>query len=257
MQIELNYKEFGQGEPIIILHGLFGMLDNWQTIGRQLGENNLVYIIDQRNHGKSPHTDEFSYPILAEDLRDFMESQWIYRATLIGHSMGGKTVMQFAMEYPDMINKLIILDMAPKTYTGGHELIMDTLRDINLSAINDRKEAEQFMLARIPEFGVRQFLLKNLTRNENTGNFEWKMNLPVLQRAYENILANISDGVYEGETLFVRGDRSDYVCNEDLPSIKSRFPNMELQTIQEAGHWVHAEQPRKVLEAIQDFLSKK
>lgn len=121
--MELNYKEFGQGDPLIILHGLFGTLDNWQTIAKKLAKHYSVYLIDQRNHGRSPHHDEFDYVVMAEDLHEFMESQWIYKAHILGHSMGGKTAMQFAMEYPDMIDQLIIIDIAPKKYQGGHQLI--------------------------------------------------------------------------------------------------------------------------------------
>jgi pimeloyl-ACP methyl ester carboxylesterase len=254
MQIELNYKEFGQGNPVIILHGLFGTLDNWQTIGRQLGEHFNVYTIDQRNHGRSPHTDDFSYTILADDLQYFMESHWIYKAHIIGHSMGGKTAMQFALQYPDMVDKLIVLDIAPKDYKGGHEVILETLESIDLTKIQDRKEAESFMLARIPDFGTRQFLLKNLTRNEKTAAFEWKMNLVVLQREYDAILANVDDGIYDGDTLFVRGQKSDYIIDAEIPNIKAKFPNMQLETIENAGHWVHADQPKQLLEIIQRYL---
>lgn len=254
--ISLNFKEFGQGEPVIILHGLFGMLDNWQTIGRQLGEHFSVYIIDQRNHGRSPHTDDFSYPILADDLQHFMEANWMYQAHIIGHSMGGKTAMQFAMQYPDMLKSLHVIDIAPKKYSGGHELIMDTLKEIDLTKVQDRKEAESFMMSRIPEFGTRQFLLKNLTRNESNGDFEWKMNLPILQREYDNILDNISEGVFEGETHFYRGDKSDYITNEDIASMKEKFPNMTLDTIENAGHWVHAEQPKALYQLLEGYLLK-
>jgi esterase len=252
--ITLNYKEFGQGQPVIILHGLFGMLDNWQTIGRQLGDSFNVYIIDQRNHGKSPHAEAFSYPILADDLQHFMESNWIYQAHIIGHSMGGKTAMQFAMQYPDMVKSLHVIDIAPKKYTGGHELIIDTLNAIDLTKIQDRKEAETFMLQRIPDFGTRQFLLKNLTRNEINGNFEWKMNLAVLQREYDNILDNITEGVFEGETHFYRGANSDYIQAGDIEAMKQKFPTMTVDTIENAGHWVHAEQPKALYQLLQHYL---
>jgi esterase len=256
MQIELNYKEFGQGNPVIILHGLFGTLDNWQTIGRQLGEHFNVYTIDQRNHGRSPHTDDFNYTILANDLQYFMESHWIYKAHIVGHSMGGKTAMKFAIQYPDMVDKLVILDIAPKNYAGGHEEILDTLNAIDLNKIQDRKEAEALMMERIPTFGTRQFLLKNLTRNAETQAFEWKMNLPVLQKEYQHILGNISDGKYDGETLFVRGRNSDYIQDAEIDDINKYFPNMTLETIEDAGHWIHADQPKVLLDMVQQFLLK-
>ena len=254
MQIELNYKEFGQGEPIIILHGMFGTLDNWQTIAKQLAENYLVYIIDQRDHGRSPHTEDIDYQILAEDLKTFMEQNWIYKARIIGHSMGGKTAMQFAINNPDMVEKLVVIDIAPKVYKGGHEVIIDTLLSIDLAKLADRKDAENQMLQRIPEFGTRQFLLKNLSRNENTGAFEWKMNLKNIYANYEKILGNVSTGVFEGETLFIRGENSDYILRSDEATIKTFFPKSSLKTVENAGHWVHAEQPKALLEMILAFL---
>jgi esterase len=254
MQIELNYKEFGQGEPVIILHGLFGMLDNWQTIARQLSEKYLVYVIDQRDHGRSPHTDSIDYQLLAEDLKNFMESHWIYKARIIGHSMGGKIAMQFAINNPDMVEKLIVIDIAPKVYKGGHEVIIDTLLSINLGKLTDRKEAENQIAKRITEAGIIQFLLKNLTRNEETGAFEWKMNLTNIYANYEKILGAISDGKFEGETLFVRGAKSDYILEQDEKIIHDFFPKANIKTIENAGHWVHAEQPKALLEMILAFL---
>ena len=254
MQIELNYKEFGQGEPVIILHGMFGTLDNWQTIAKQLSENYLVYIIDQRDHGRSPHTKNIDYQILAEDLKYFMEQNWIYKARIIGHSMGGKTAMQFALNNPDMVEKLVVIDIAPKVYKGGHEVIIDTLLSIDLAKLTDRKDAETQMMQRIPEFGTRQFLLKNLARNENTGAFEWKMNLQNIYANYEKILGNISAGVFEGETLFIRGENSDYILPKDELAIQTFFPKSSVKTVENAGHWVHAEQPKALLEMILEFL---
>ena len=254
MQIELNYKEFGQGEPVIILHGMFGMLDNWQTIARQLSEKYLVYAIDQRNHGRSPHTDGIDYQLLAEDLKAFMESHWIYKARIIGHSMGGKAAMEFAVNNPDMVEKLVVIDIAPKTYGGSHELIIDTLRSIDLEKLTDRKDAESQIAEKIEDAGTRQFLLKNLTRNEETLAFEWKMNLANIYANYEKILGTISDGKFEGETLFVRGAKSDYILEEDEKLIHDFFPNADIKTIENAGHWVHAEQPKILLEMILAFL---
>jgi esterase len=254
MQIELNYKEFGQGEPVIILHGMFGMLDNWQTIARQLSEHYLVYVIDQRDHGRSPHTDSIDYQLLAEDLKVFMESQWIYKARIVGHSMGGKAAMEFAITNPDMVEKLLIIDIAPKSYKGGHEVIIDTLLSIDLEKLIDRKDAENQIAKRVQEAGTIQFLLKNLTRNENTGAFEWKMNLANIYANYEKILGNISVGKYEGETLFVRGAESNYILEGDEKIIQDFFPKSIIKTIQNAGHWVHAEQPKALLEMILAFL---
>ncbi len=252
--MELNYKEFGQGDPIIILHGLFGTLDNWQTIAKKLAENNTVYIVDQRNHGRSPHADELDYPIMAEDLQQFMERKWIYEAVILGHSMGGKTAMQFALDYPDMVNKLIVVDIAPKAYTGGHQTIFDALLALDLDKLDNRKEADAFLAERISEFGVRQFLLKNLSR-EKEGGYRWKMNLPAIYHNYSKILAAIeSDEIFDEPTLFIRGGQSEYVQDGDMATIKKRFPQSLLTTVENAGHWVHAEQPKELLSLIQDFI---
>ncbi len=256
MQIELNYKVFGEGFPVIILHGLFGTLDNWQTISRQLGEYYKVYVPDQRNHGKSPHTEAFSYPILADDVAHFMDSHQIIKAIIIGHSMGGKAAMQFAWTYPGRVEKLVVLDIAPKAYHGGQERIINTLLGIDLEKVGDRKEVESQMMETIPEFGVRQFLLKNLTRNENNGKLEWKMNLSVLSREIHKIMSEIDSGVFSGPTLFVRGDQSDYIIDSDIPVMREGFPKMRLETVQNAGHWLHAEQPRVLMELLLEFLQK-
>ncbi|MEM8908522.1 MAG: alpha/beta fold hydrolase, partial [Bacteroidota bacterium] len=238
--MELNYKAFGTGTPLIILHGLFGTLDNWQTVGKQLAEDFSVYLVDQRNHGRSPHHPDFNYPLMAEDLRDFMESQWIYKAHLIGHSMGGKTVMQFAMDFPDLIDRLVVVDIGPRAYAGNHHSIFEALNALNLQEVDSRKTAEAQLAKRIDSFGVRQFLLKNLSR-EKSGGYRWKMNLPVIHQHYPETLAEIEfTEAFEAPTLFIRGGQSDYVQDQDWPGILRYFPQAKLETIAESGHWVHA-----------------
>ncbi|MBI1226570.1 MAG: alpha/beta fold hydrolase [Bacteroidetes bacterium] len=263
--MELNYKTFGQGDPVIILHGLFGTLDNWQTIARQLAENYSVFILDQRNHGRSPHAEPHDYPTLAEDLRQFMEAHWMYDgAHVIGHSMGGKTAMQFALNYPDLVKKLVVVDIAPKAYQGNHYEIFEALKAMDLDKIADRKEAEAFLAERIQEEDVRLFLMKNLTRKTpfsgeqgGSGGFEFKMNLPVLWEHYPTILAEISGEPFEGPTLFIRGGRSKHVVlPEDESLIKKLFPNSEIKTVEGAGHWVHAEKPGELLKMVQVFLGE-
>jgi len=251
----LNFKAFGQGDPIIILHGLFGTLDNWQTIGKKLAEHYMVYLVDQRNHGRSPHHPDFNYALMAEDLRTFMESQWIYKAHLIGHSMGGKTVMQFAMDFPDMIDQLIVVDIAPKTYAGGHQAIFNALNQLDLGSLEHRKEADKALSKNIKDYGVRQFLLKNLTR-EKAGGYRWKMNLPVIQQHYQAILDTIPlNEAFEEKSLFIRGSQSNYIMDEDWPTVLSYFPNAHLATVEGSGHWVHAEAPGELLKLVSDFLN--
>lgn len=252
--MELNYKSFGEGYPIIILHGLFGTLDNWQTIAKKLAEKYSVYIIDQRNHGRSPHDDAFDYGVMADDLQVFMESHWMYEAHIIGHSMGGKTAMQFALNYPDLVNQLVVVDIAPKGYEGGHQTIFEALLSLDLTKIASRKEADELLKQKIKDFGVRQFLLKNLTR-QKAGGFKWKMNLPVIYQNYKQILSAIeSEDTFDNSTLFIRGGASDYVKAEDMASIETLFPSAELATVAEAGHWVHAVAPDTLLELVFNFL---
>ncbi|MEM7104447.1 MAG: alpha/beta fold hydrolase [Bacteroidota bacterium] len=252
--MELNYKVFGQGPPVIILHGLLGMLDNWQSIARKLADDFTVFIVDQRNHGKSPHTTELSYELMAEDLRVFMEEHWIYGAHIIGHSMGGKTAMYFTIANPDMVEKLIVVDINITQSKPGHQDIFDALFSINPPALSSRKEADSQLETLIPDFGVRQFLLKNIGR-DSEGQLTWKMNLQGIYDNYVNILAAVpSDEPFDGETLFIRGGRSDYLSENDIEGIQTIFTNAKMETIEEAGHWVHAEQPVQFLESVQNFL---
>lgn len=251
----LNYKVFGEGDPIIILHGLFGMLDNWQSFAKSLAEHYMVYIIDQRDHGKSPHTDNFDYPSLSEDLKQFMESQWIYGATIIGHSMGGKVAMQFAAEYEDMVNRLIVVDIGPKAYERKHDTIFKALLDLNLSEVHGRNDIINKLSESIHDPSVIHFLMKNVKRLKD-GGYEYKFNLPLLYRAYDNINSGIE--IMEPiscPTLFVRGKNSNYISDEDFTEIKNLFTNSRLITVDDAGHWVHADQPKVLLDHITSFLN--
>jgi pimeloyl-ACP methyl ester carboxylesterase len=250
----LNSKMIGQGPPLVILHGLFGTLDNWQTLAKQWAQDYTVVLIDLRNHGRSPHVDTHDYPAMAHDVKEFLENHFIYETHLLGHSMGGKAAMQFAADYPDMLAKLVVVDIAPKVYPGGHEVILDALSDLDLATITERSEADDHLARRIPEPGIRQFLLKNLTRSKD-GGFEWKMNLPVLLEYYTAILDNVvMSAPYPGETLFVRGARSNYIEDADVPTLQQWFPASQLVTIPDAGHWVHAEQPDALRDVVSEFL---
>ena len=258
--IDLNYKEFGLGEPVVILHGLFGTLDNWQTIAKKMSEHFTVFIIDLRNHGRSPQTnDTFTYQLLADDLAEFMQDHWIYEARIIGHSMGGKVAMQFALNHPDSVKKLAVIDIAPKKYPSGHEEIFDALLNLDLSKLEDRKEAEAYLTKELDEdAGTIQFLLKNLSRRaeDEGGGFEWKMNLDVLHRDYdEHILSAPEGDPFKKPTLFIRGGNSHYVKDSDMETIKTLFPKAELVTIDGAGHWVHAEKPKELLDVLMHFLT--
>lgn len=251
--MKLHYKQFGEGEPLIILHGLMGMLDNWQGPAKVFAEHFNVFIIDQRNHGHSPHSNEFSYQLMMEDLLEFVEDHNIENAHFIGHSMGGKTVMKFAQNYPEFVDKLIIADIAPRAYEVHHQQILAGLLAVDLNTVKSRGEAENILKSYIPDFDVRQFLLKNLYWIEK-GQLAWRFNLETINRTITDIGEEINDAMYEGETLFIRGENSNYVQESDIEMINTYFPHAKTSTIKNAGHWVHAEQPEAFINEVINFL---
>ena len=253
---QLNHKSLGEGPPLIILHGLFGMLDNWKTFAKEIQNQFKVYLVDQRNHGRSFHADEMDYSLMANDLNKFRERQGLEKASIMGQSMGGKTAMTFASKYPDKVHKLIVVDIAPKSYNPNHELIFKALRELPINDIDSRKEARQFLAKYIDEEGIRLFLLKNLSRKKD-GGYRWKMNLDSIYQNYENILSALPDEAsYEGPTLFINGKQSNYIQNEDKEVIRKHFPKSQLLTLKDAGHWVHVDQPKALKQAVLTFLGK-
>ena len=251
----LNYKSFGEGDPIIILHGLFGMLDNWQTIGKQLAQDYQVVLVDQRNHGKSIHSDEFSYDLLADDLKGLMTEMELSSAHVIGHSMGGKTAMTFAANYADMINSLIVVDIAPKPYEGGHEELFEAILAVDIGAVSSRKAVDEQLKLSIPDDGVRLFLMKNLTRKPE-GGYRWKANFEVLHQQYQQLMDFNMTGTHIVPSLFIRGENSDYILEEDEELIYDLFPLAVIEDIENAGHWIHAEQPQLFLDLVTDYLDR-
>lgn len=264
----LNYRLLGDSGPtIVILHGLYGSSDNWVTIGRQLAGQFRVYLVDQRNHGNSPHFAQHNYLAMANDLLDFIDANNLETITLIGHSMGGKTAMTFALQHPEKVDKLVVMDIAPKSYasfsnygiaTNNHGLILDTLSKLPIAHCQSREEIDQLLEPTIHDKGLRQFLLKNVTRNTHN-QFAWKLNVPVLQENLDEILDGFSNtGLqkfsYTKPCVFVRGEKSGYVQDDDLLGIRRMFPKAELVTIPAAGHWLHAEQPELVLKTLVYFL---
>lgn len=251
--MELNYKKIGEGEPLIILHGLFGSLDNWMTIAKTLGQHYEVFIIDARNHGFSPHDDEFNYSVMADDLYEFLMQQMITEPIILGHSMGGKTAMQFTMNYPNYLSKLIVADIAPKSYPVHHATILEGLSALNFDVITTRKLADSTLAEYIPDPSTRQFLLKNLYWKEK-GRLGWKFNLPVIKKNIEiigNQLENIRK--FDKPTLFIRGTKSNYILESDFEAIKRIFTNAEIEDMP-VGHWVHAENPELFLSILSNFL---
>lgn len=255
--MKLNYKEFGEGnQPLIIIHGLFGSLDNWLTIGKAFAKTHKIFLIDQRNHGKSPHDEEFCYQAMVADLKEFIEDQHLEKVSILGHSMGGKTAMLFAVLHPELLEKLIIVDIGPKYYAPHHQTIIKALTSFDLATLKSRGEADKIMAQTITDVSIRQFLLKNLGRNE-AKQFEWKINLPVIVKHINNVGEGLADEAnFGGSTMFIRGDRSDYILDEDMDAIQQKFPNAQLVTIQGAGHWVHAEQPEALYNAVTNFLGE-
>jgi esterase len=253
--MQLNFKKLGSGDALIILHGFMGSLDNWQSLANEFAKSFEVYLIDARNHGKSPHTATHSIAEMVEDLFVFMQQQHISKAHIIGHSMGGKVAMQFAVNYPNSVNKLIVADIAAKKYGRGHDDVFEALYAIDLTKIQTRKQAEEAMLPHVSEFGTRQFLLKNLERLEN-GTYQWKMNLDVLHRNYNEITNEVSSNnpIYI-PVLFLKGELSRYIKPEDWEQIQSIFPKAELSEISKAGHWLHADNPKEFYEKVIAFLS--
>ncbi len=253
----LHSKILGEGQPLCILHGFLGMSDNWKTLGNNYAQEGYqVHLIDQRNHGKSFHSDDFNYDILADDLKNYLDHHNIKSTLLIGHSMGGKTAMQFACNHPSRVQKLIVADIAPKFYPPHHDTILNGLNAISSENLTSRKEADQKLEKHISDFGTRQFLLKNLYWAEK-GKLGFRFNLKVLSTKMEEIGENVSNlDVFEGLTLFLRGDKSEYIMPNDLPQIKLHFPNAIVETIDNAGHWLHAENPKQFFSKSNNFLNQ-
>jgi esterase len=252
--MRLHFQRQGDGFPLVILHGLLGSLDNWETVSRKLGEPYQVLAVDQRNHGRSPHSEVFNYDAMVEDLREFLEEQRIHRAHVMGHSMGGKTAMHFALRHPELVEKLIVVDMAPKAYAPRHEPIFEALSSVDLKAFRERSAVGEALATSIPDTAMRQFLLKNVGRDE-AGAFRWKMNLPVIRRNYNGLnLAMESDRTFDGPTLFIKGGLSDYIEAGDVALINQLFPRATFKTVEKAGHWVHADAPEKLVKIVFDFL---
>jgi len=254
--VKLNYKSFGSGRPVLILHGLFGMLDNWQQFAKRLAAGYKVYIIDLRNHGKSPHSDVFDYDAMSEDLVSFLVHHDISQANLIGHSMGGKLALRFASSYPAYVDKTIIIDIGIKRYKPIHISILKALNSLNLSQFHSRNQIDDKLEEAIPNKSIRQFLLKNVSRNIGKDGYHWKMNIEAITNNYNLIIDKIelkSDII--NDCLFIKGANSDYILEEDKKDILLQIPNANFITIPNAGHWVHAEQAKLLLDIIDKYLS--
>jgi esterase len=252
--VQLAATHIGEGFPLLILHGLFGSSGNWTSIARQLSRSFEVFTLDHRNHGLSPRSTEMSYDVMAEDVAEFMDGRGIARAHLLGHSMGGKTVMRLAQQAPERLARLVVVDIAPGATEAGHEGMIRALRSVDLSQVSKREEVGRALAGDIPERRVRQFLLTNL-RREPDGRLVWKLNLEAIERNYSALIGPLPNGhPADMPALFIRGGRSNHLRVEDEEDIRRRFPHASFVTIAEAGHWVHAEAPGQFLRAVTRFL---
>ncbi|RPD99079.1 alpha/beta fold hydrolase [Aureibaculum marinum] len=252
----LNSNVKGSGDPLIILHGFLGMGDNWKSLSNKFSEHYQVHLVDQRNHGRSFHSSDFNYELMAEDLLRYIEYHNLKKVNLIGHSMGGKVAMLFAVTYPERMNKLIVADIGPKFYPRHHDTILEGLLAIDFSEQKTRGEVEEVLKKYIPEWGVRQFLLKNVywkTKEE----LAFRFNLEGLIENMDEIGTPLpSLSVFEGETLFLKGENSGYISDGDATLVKSHFPKAIIKTVKNAGHWLHAENPTDFYNYVVDFIAK-
>ncbi len=252
--MKLFYREYGGGQPLIILHGLMGSSDNWLPQAKLLAEHYHVWVVDQRNHGQSPHSEVFDYTVLSKDILEFIQEHQLENPIILGHSMGGKAAMNFALAHPDMLDRLIVVDIAPKTYEVRHDYIVEGLKAVPIDTIQTRQQADEELAKHLSNEAVRQFLLKNLMRKPE-GGFGWRINLPVIDKNIEVIGGKlIVDGSFKKRTLFIRGIKSDYILDSDQEVIKNIFPNSTLVSL-DTGHWVQAEKPAEFVQVVLNFLN--
>jgi len=252
--MKLFCKQYSEaGECLIILHGLFGNQGNWSQHAKLFANTFAVYGMDHRNHGRSEWGNGMSYDVLASDVANTMALHGINRSHFIGHSMGGKTAMQLALTRPDLVDKLVIVDIAPVTYAPHHTAIFEGLDLLDLDLIEGRADADEVLCEYVEEKGVRDFLLANLIRDDE-GNYTWRMNLEVIEKGYDDLIANVSGTPYDGDVLFIRGADSDYILKKHENEIFKLFTNAQIEEIADAGHWVHAQQPELFQSTVYKFL---
>lgn len=253
----LHSNIYGQGKPFIILHGFLGMSDNWKSLGMQFGDLGFeMHLVDQRNHGKSFHDDQFNYEYLVEDLKYYCSVHDLKDIIFLGHSMGGKAAMLLAAAYPELVSKLIIADIAPRFYPRHHQDILNGLSALDFSKIKSRNAAEDILKKYVRHFPTRQFLLKNVYWKEK-GELGLRINLEALMENIDEVGEALPNYMkFDGDTLFLKGERSEYITDQDEKSIKLQFPNVEIRTIKNAGHWLHAENTEDFFNAVVQFIQE-
>ena len=251
--MKLFSRIIGEGSPLLIVHGLFGMSDNWQSLGKKFADFYEVHLIDQRNHGRSPHSTVFNYDVLANDLVKYIKEHKLNNVLLMGHSLGGKTAMELAVKHPDLVQKLIVVDISPKAYPVHHDKIIEGLQSLDFSVLKNRGEADRKLTEHIDDAGVRQFLLKSLYWVEKE-QLAFRFNLEAIAEHITEVGKVLADKMeYKGPCLFVDGASSGYIVDEDEDLILEHFPKAEIVTIADAGHWVHAEQPNSFFDEVLRF----
>lgn len=254
--MKLFYHALGEGEPLMILHGLFGISDNWMGMGKILSERYRVIIPDLRNHGRSPYADAFSYPAMGEDLMELLESLHITTLNLLGHSMGGKLAMYFATNHPEMVEKLVVVDISPRKTRARqiHFKLLRAMKSVNFDDVHSRQDVDDMLRKFIIDTSLRQFILKNLTRLDY-GRYAWRINIEGIEKNMDEIMEDVTPQIpYQKPTLFIRGGNSDYITQEDVNEMPKTFPLHRLETIPGADHWVHAEKSEQMVVLLNDFL---
>ncbi|WP_166262301.1 alpha/beta fold hydrolase [Marinobacter salicampi] len=265
MSVKLNHRITGEGPPLILLHGLFGSLENLGSIAQRLQDQWQIHALDQRNHGRSPHSDTMDYEAMAGDVIAYMDKQGLDKAAFLGHSMGGKTAMQVALAFPERVSHLIVADIAPVSYKPRHDAILEGLMSVDLSQVKNRQQADEALQNYVEMPAVRQFLLKNLDRitdeereqegEKNESVFRWRLNLPVINDAYARLAeAPSAEGPFEGPTLFIKGADSAYIQDKHRDEVARLFPSATLRIIEGTGHWLHAEKPDTFATLCRRFL---
>jgi pimeloyl-ACP methyl ester carboxylesterase len=255
--MELTFREMGSGDPVVIVHGVFGSASNWQSIARRLADSWRFLLVDLRNHGNSPQHPDMNYDVMAEDLSAFIDSHCDGRADLIGHSMGGKVAMTLALTCPERVASLVAVDVAPVLYEHRFTDLIQALCDIDLGQLKRRSDADEQLATTVTERHMRGFLLNNL-RQRSSGQWYWRANLAALI-AHVDEIADFPAGrggqVYSGPTLMLRGGLSEYLRDEHWPTINTLFPRASQVTVKNTGHWLHAEQPQVVADHLREFLN--
>lgn len=252
--MQLNHKKYGEtGNIIIIIHGIFGSLDNWHTVAKELGATFQVYTLDMRNHGYSPHSDEMSIAAMVNDVLTFCREHNLESICLLGHSMGGKIAMSFANVHPEYLKKLIVVDIAPIAYRSGHLPYFKAYNEIDLNSIQNRKELDEAFMAYETNVGIRQFLMKNIVSNGN-GGYALKINIEGIKNGYDEIIGGIALEPINVPTLFIKGENSNYISKEGEALIEQHFKDSQLISIPNAGHWVHAENKDGFIHALRNFI---